>query len=77
MQVCSSMEDINLQLVRDDIAYVIRNLSRAAYARYNGYEYSAGFFESLAVDLISTLPPGAQEYWLDVIQRTVNDLTKE
>jgi hypothetical protein len=71
------MEDINLQLVRDDIAYVIRNLSRAAYTRYDGYAYSAGFFESLAADLISTLPSGAQEYWIDVIQRTTNDLSKE
>ena len=75
-----SMEDIELaelRLVRDDIAYVIRNLSRAAYNRYESYEYSAGFFESLAADLISTLPTNVQEYWLGIIQRTTTDIEKE
>ena len=65
------------QLLRDDIAYVTRSLSRSAYQRYDSYAYSAAYFESLAADLISILPLADQEYWLGVIQRTIDDLSKE
>jgi len=53
---------------QDTMEIVLKGFNDAAYQRYNNHSYSAGYLESMIVDMLPHLP---KRYQKELIQRMV------